>query len=81
MVKTVADNCIRKLLLNINERIENLSLQSAENGSMDRKPHFMIPFPRDPDFVDRPVLREWLEEQYNANPTRRIALIGMGGFG
>ncbi|UKZ86328.1 uncharacterized protein TrAFT101_002164 [Trichoderma asperellum] len=70
-----------KLLLDINGRIENLSLRSVENRSKDCKPHFMIPFPRDPDFVDRPVLREWLEEQYNTNPARRIALVGMGGFG
>jgi hypothetical protein len=48
---------------------------------VDVKPHFMIPFPRDPDFVDRPVLRGWLEEQYNASPARRLALVGMGGFG
>lgn len=70
-----------KLLLDINERIENLSLQSVEDRSKDCKPHFLIPFPRDPDFVDRPVLQEWLEEQYNTNPARRIALVGMGGFG
>lgn len=81
MVKMAANSRIRKLLLDINERIEKLSLQSVENRSKDCKPHFMIPFPRDPDFVDRPVLREWLEEQYNTNPARRIALVGMGGFG
>ncbi|KAL7921812.1 hypothetical protein ACQKWADRAFT_294513 [Trichoderma austrokoningii] len=70
-----------KLLLDINQRIENLSLQAAENRLADPKPHFNIPFPRDLDFVDRPALREWLEEQYNASPARRIALVGMGGFG
>jgi hypothetical protein len=45
------------------------------------KPLFIVPFPRDPDFVDRPVLGGWLEEQYNASPARRLALVGMGGFG
>ncbi|KAL9489695.1 hypothetical protein ACSS6W_001972 [Trichoderma asperelloides] len=68
-------------ILQIDQTIERLSLQSVENRSKGCKPHFMIPFPRDPDFVDRPVLREWLEEQYNTNPARRIALVGMGGFG
>ncbi|KAL6910181.1 hypothetical protein GGI43DRAFT_389514 [Trichoderma evansii] len=70
-----------KLLLNINERIENLSLQPGGNTSVNCKPHFIVPFPRDPDFVDRPALRQWLEEQYNASLARRIALVGMGGFG
>lgn len=81
MVKTAANTCVRKLLLSINHRIENLSLQSTENRCVDFKPHFSIPFPRDPDFVDRPALQEWLEEQYNASLARRIALVGMGGFG
>ncbi|KAM0257342.1 hypothetical protein ACHAQJ_004429 [Trichoderma viride] len=52
------------LLLNIHKGIENLSLQTAENTSAGRKSHFIMPFPRDPDFVDRPALRVWLEEQY-----------------
>jgi hypothetical protein len=77
----VAYTCARKLLLDINKRIENLSLQMVESASINRNSHFVVPFPRDPDFVDRPALREWLEEQYDADPARRIALVGMGGFG
>ncbi|PON25783.1 hypothetical protein TGAM01_v205220 [Trichoderma gamsii] len=70
-----------KLLLDINHKIENLSLQSTKDRSVEFKALFIMPFPRDPDFVDRPVLRGWLEEQYNASPARRLALVGMGGFG
>lgn len=81
MTKTVPNTRVRKLLLDMNQRMENLSLPSAEDGPADPKPHFNIPFPRDPDYVDRPALRGWLEEQYNASPARRIALVGMGGFG
>ncbi|CRK48035.1 hypothetical protein BN1723_016830 [Verticillium longisporum] len=41
---------------------------------------FMIPFPRDPNCVDRPTLMQRLEDQYKGS-RQRIALVGMGGFG
>jgi hypothetical protein len=68
------------LLLGISKRVENLSLQTIENVSTTRKPHFLVPFPRDPDFVDRPTIRTWMTENY-AGSAGRIALVGLGGFG
>lgn len=70
----------RHILLGIDKGIQGLSLQSAEDISKARKPHFIIPFPRDSDFVERPALQSWVREQY-AGPASRMALVGLGGFG
>jgi hypothetical protein len=40
----------------------------------------MVPFPPDPDFVHRPAIEKWMQDQYN-QPGRRMALVGVGGFG
>ncbi|KAJ0358883.1 hypothetical protein COL26b_014447 [Colletotrichum chrysophilum] len=56
------------------------ALSKAEDLSTTRNPHFVVPFPSDPDFVNRPDIWTWIEEQY-AGPNSRFALVGMGGFG
>lgn len=48
--------------------------------SSAQKSHFVLPFPRDRNYVERSAVQTWLEEQY-AGPSQRIALIGLGGFG
>ncbi|CAM1503458.1 Fc.00g082340.m01.CDS01 [Cosmosporella sp. VM-42] len=70
----------RTLFLYVNNGIEKLSLQTAVDVSVARKPHFIMPFPRDPDFIERPALQTWVEQQY-AGPASRRALVGLGGFG
>ncbi|KAH7001205.1 hypothetical protein EDB80DRAFT_879307 [Ilyonectria destructans] len=69
-----------RILLDINDKIEGISLQVADDSPRAHKPHFMVPFPADPDFVERPAIWTWLTERYE-EPASRIALVGMGGFG
>ncbi|KAF6795432.1 TPR domain-containing protein [Colletotrichum musicola] len=40
----------------------------------------MMPFTPNPDFVRRPPIERWLQDQFR-EPDRRMALVGMGGFG
>ncbi|KAH7115661.1 hypothetical protein EDB81DRAFT_862240 [Dactylonectria macrodidyma] len=68
------------ILLDIQQRIEGVSLQPEEDVSIVRKPCFNLPFERDPDFVDRPNIMAWMGEQHTG-PVGRMALVGMGGFG
>ncbi|KAL1844194.1 hypothetical protein VTJ49DRAFT_3850 [Mycothermus thermophilus] len=49
-------------------------------GAGFRKPEWLVPFPPDPDFVDRPDISEWLKEKSQV-PGARAALIGLGGIG
>ncbi|KAL6230704.1 hypothetical protein BDW75DRAFT_234191 [Aspergillus navahoensis] len=39
-----------------------------------------VPFRRDPDFIDRPILLDQLDEKCSA-PASRVALVGLGGVG
>lgn len=57
-----------------------MSLRADEGASGARIPRSTVPFPPDPDFVDRPAIWAWITEQY-AGPARRLAVVGMGGFG
>ena len=57
-----------------------MTLQAVESPSTARKAHFVVPFPKDADFVNRPTLWERLMEQCEG-PARRIALVGLGGTG
>lgn len=66
--------------MNIQNGLEQLSLSTTEDASISRKPHRVVPFPPDPDFVQRPDLWRWIKDQYS-EPARRMALVGMGGFG
>ena len=70
----------RSLLLGINKGIESLSLQPNEDASISRMRHFSVPFPRDPDFIERPAIQSWIKQQH-AGPISRMALVGLGGFG
>ncbi|KAJ0281588.1 hypothetical protein CBS470a_008214 [Colletotrichum nupharicola] len=71
---------IQRRLSDLKERLQDLKLDKAEDLSVARSPHFVVPFPPDPDFVDRSDIWTWIEDQY-AGPDSRFALVGMGGFG
>lgn len=60
--------------------MESLSLQPSEDTSISRMPHFIVPFPRDPDFIERPAIQSWVRQQH-AGLFSRMALVGLGGFG
>ncbi|KAF4999625.1 hypothetical protein FGRMN_2373 [Fusarium graminum] len=68
------------ILVDIREGVEQLRLESTDDTSKPLKPHFMVPFTPDPDFVHRPTIEKWMQDQYN-KPSQRMALVGMGGFG
>ncbi|KAJ4248089.1 hypothetical protein NW762_012859 [Fusarium torreyae] len=68
------------ILLDIQQKFDNVSLQPGRGTSVARIPFFNVPFDRDLDFVDRPNIAAWLQRQY-ASSSNRMALIGMGGFG
>ncbi|KAK2599970.1 hypothetical protein QQS21_005272 [Conoideocrella luteorostrata] len=67
------------LLLHIKNGVQNSS-PTNEDTYIAQKPHFILPFPQDPDFVARPVIQKWIHEQL-VGTASRIALTGMGGFG
>ncbi|KAF6782913.1 Kinesin light chain 5, partial [Colletotrichum sojae] len=62
------------------KRLQDLKLDKAEDLSVARSPHFVVPFSSDPDFVNRSDIWTWIEERH-AGPENRFALVGMGGFG
>ncbi|KAF4970220.1 hypothetical protein FSARC_2685 [Fusarium sarcochroum] len=68
------------LLVDIHEGVKRLGLQPTEDASISYKPHLMVPFTPDPDFVHRPTIEKWIQDQYS-HPNHRMALVGMGGFG
>ncbi|KAG4272704.1 hypothetical protein FPRO04_10446 [Fusarium proliferatum] len=68
------------ILLDVSQRVENLSLQQQSAASVARPPCFNVPFDRDQDFVARPDMTAWLKNKYSSS-TGRMALVGMGGFG
>ncbi|KAF3361351.1 hypothetical protein VdG1_00960 [Verticillium dahliae VDG1] len=53
---------------------------AERNPPKPRKPFSTVPFPPDPDFVDRPDILKWMHEKC-AKPAARIALVGLGGIG
>ncbi|KAK0755586.1 hypothetical protein N5P37_011828, partial [Trichoderma harzianum] len=59
--------------------LEHIKLRMTEDTSTARKAHFIVPLPKDADFVDRPVIWRSLLEQY-AGSASRIALVGLGGI-
>ncbi|KAF6842206.1 Kinesin light chain 5 [Colletotrichum musicola] len=67
-------------LIHIQRGVQDLKLSKLEDPSIARNPHFVVPFPSDPDFVNRSDIWTWIEERY-AGPESRFALVGMGGFG
>ncbi|CCF43601.1 hypothetical protein CH063_13257, partial [Colletotrichum higginsianum] len=68
------------LLFGLHQGVQDLKLGKAEDLSIARNPHFVVPFPSDPDFVNRSDIWAWMEVQY-AEPGIRFALVGFGGFG
>lgn len=44
------------------------------------RPFSTIPFPPDPDFVERLDIISWLRDR-GARPGSRVALVGLGGVG
>ncbi|KAK6206204.1 hypothetical protein QIS74_13623 [Colletotrichum tabaci] len=70
----------RILLFGLQQGVQDLKLGKAEDLSIARNPHFVVPFPSDPDFVNRPDIWAWTETRY-AESERRFALVGLGGFG
>ncbi|GKT68785.1 kinesin [Colletotrichum tofieldiae] len=70
----------RVLLFGLQQGVQDLKLGKAEDLSIARNPHFVVPFPSDPDFVNRSDIWTWIEVQY-AGPGTRFALVGLGGFG
>ncbi|KAJ0306108.1 hypothetical protein Brms1b_010559 [Colletotrichum noveboracense] len=68
------------VLVDIQEGVKQLGLQATEDATISRKPHRMVPFPPNPYFVHRPPIERWMRDQYG-RPDRRMALVGMGGFG
>ncbi|KAK1480546.1 hypothetical protein CCUS01_16204 [Colletotrichum cuscutae] len=68
------------LLCGLQQGVQDLKLGKAEDLSIARSPHFVVPFPSDPDFVNRSDIWAWMEVQY-AGPGIRFALVGFGGFG
>ncbi|KAM3504856.1 hypothetical protein MY11210_008194 [Beauveria gryllotalpidicola] len=67
------------LLLDIKSGVDGVPATS-EDVSIARQPHFVVPFPRDPDFVPRPAIQTQIHEQLTGKASRQ-ALFGMGGFG
>lgn len=62
----------------MHESMKNLALRRAEDAAS--RFYFIVPFPRDPDFVCRPAISAWI-----SRPIRVFQLVagpcGMGGFG
>ncbi|KAJ4286525.1 hypothetical protein N0V90_013225 [Kalmusia sp. IMI 367209] len=58
--------------------IEQVNLNAARPET--RRPSCVIPFRRDPDFIDRGTLLDELQEKCSA-PASRVALVGLGGVG
>ena len=77
---TASTETDRTLLLDIQEGVKQLNLQATADASAYEKPHMIMPFTLDPDFICRPSIEQWMKEQFT-RPTQRMALVGMGGFG
>ncbi|KAF6806455.1 Kinesin light chain 5 [Colletotrichum sojae] len=78
-VRTIQSHQTHRLI-HIQRGVQDLKLSKLEDPSIARNPHFVVPFPSDPDFVNRSDIWTWIEERH-AGPKSRFALVGMGGFG
>ncbi|KAJ6201932.1 hypothetical protein J3E72DRAFT_410375 [Bipolaris maydis] len=52
----------------------------AERPETPSQPSCFVPFPRDPDFVDRGTLLDQIRQRCAA-PASRVALVGLGDVG
>jgi hypothetical protein len=73
-------NVYSELLLDIRQRIGGALFHAGESPQSSRQPCFTVLFEPDPDFIARPNVLAWIKEKYTKT-TRRVALVGMGGFG
>jgi len=55
------------------------SLTVTERSASPVGPFSNVPFPRDPDYVERPMVSEEIHSRLR--PGARLALIGLGGVG
>ena len=73
---------LEELLATVKETAEASQIASiaSERSEMPPSPFSTIPFPRDPDYIDR----SWLIDQLNEKlcvPHAKVALQGLGGIG
>lgn len=52
----------------------------SERPETPPAPFSNVPFPRDPDYVDRVAISKKVEDKL-AIPAARVALVGLGGVG
>ncbi|KEY72933.1 hypothetical protein S7711_10212 [Stachybotrys chartarum IBT 7711] len=69
-----------EILVSIQHGVIDQRAKVIEDATAYRKTHYIMPFTLDPEFVQRPDIWAWMCNQY-AGPARRMALVGMGGFG
>lgn len=67
------------MIIEIKNRMDNMSLAQREQ-SPNSKTSFLVPYYQDTDYVNRPALERWLQEQ-DTGPHSRFSLVGLGGFG
>ncbi len=68
-----------KLTPSIREKFDS-SAQASTEKPVHTQSYSIIPFDRDPDFVDRPEVSTWIREKQSSNSSP-IALVGWGGLG
>ncbi|KAF4927774.1 hypothetical protein CGCVW01_v002267 [Colletotrichum viniferum] len=56
------------------------TVEAEKPISNSKRAHFVVPFRRDSDFVNRPDIWSWIETRY-AGSGMCFALVGLGGFG
>ncbi|KAF2732575.1 hypothetical protein EJ04DRAFT_565812 [Polyplosphaeria fusca] len=58
----------------------NFGSTFAHDQRPKHEPFSTVPFRKDPDFVDRPDISDWIDQKCKA-PASRAALVGLGGVG
>jgi hypothetical protein len=69
-----------EILVSIQHSVIDQKAKVIEDASAYRRTHYLMPFTCDPEFIQRPEIWAWMCHQY-AGLGRRMALVGMGGFG
>jgi hypothetical protein len=77
-LQRVKDEVQRKQLGQVTTTFAQVTIAGSSDRSK-KAPH-NVPFPRDPDFVERPELTDQMSRAL-AVPSARIALVGVGGVG
>lgn len=68
------------MLLKIQDKMEEISIRPEIELPVGQMPHFVLPFPRDADFISRPEIQSWIRDQYESTKYR-AAIVGIGGIG